>query len=407
MSVSRILFLHIALLFIVPFHVGYCRERYDIQSLAEKSINDLLSRLEYYGYENVSVALGPHGAIKIIYENRRYRYPIAALQHILTYAGQHFAGFRSLTIEIRKRDVPLVWLTCPVMSITPFVADTSYSSYNISTHEPTEHQFIYYTAPRNSSFLKTDLLFAPFLHVQFSRPGDPAQLQLALSSVLETQLSTGLLLRGRYLLPVYNEFGNRNMTPYFDQLFLNRFIRLPIHFLASVSVGRFPYRHHGISMELFRSFASEQFIVSACINYLTKHPLPLRDYFSSYFFQASYFFPSIDFSIKLFWGRFLFHDYAWRLTFQRTFREIDFGFTAMTSREVGILTALQLSIPFSMPVRGTPRRFRITTPGYFQWNYRYLPYNDAFILDSGTNIQGFFGKLFPPFIRNNLFKAGG
>ncbi|MBN2012918.1 YjbH domain-containing protein [candidate division KSB1 bacterium] len=397
------------LVLLIPFHLAQAisNDFNDRYQLLNKSFEDIQSRLVHYGFENIAVGIDRNNDVWIEYENRQYRYELTALKEILTYATQHFSDFDSVTVIPLHRNIRLLSITCSMQDLQAFqqfrISSQEFTNkIRLKQNNQSSTQRFYQTEKQNSSFLRTDIVLAPGYKVQFSRPNDPAQLQFSFAPELNIQLGTGLLFRSQFVVPIYDEFATNNMKPYFGATYLNQFYRLPLGWYVSGSIGHFTYNRNGTAIQFLKSLTNGRFMMSGRLDYTTASDYWDKNYDLHYFLKSSYYFRNVDFATHISCGKFLFNDFSWRLDIMRSFGEIDLGFMMMTNQEIKVLTGLHISIPFPAAKQGRPTAFRIIVPRNLVSDYRYLPYDSAYILETGTNIQAYFQKLTPIFIKNNI-----
>lgn len=373
-----------------------------------KAITEFQQCLISKGFENVKIKLGSDNQILIEYENRRYRYEMTALGLVLKYADLYLSWFDTFIIVPKNRNIPIVYISVNVDDYrnfsAQFISENEFAHRLIITHilPATIKKLFYESEQLNNSDLKFDLMLSPGFKVQFSRPEDPAQLQFSLMPSIQTKLANGLQLQSQFILPFYNEFQSNETKPRLGATFLNQFVRLPGNQFISFSIGQFDLGYRGIAGAYYKILGNCPLSLSTQFDYTTFSSSWDKDYKLHYSVEAKYRFTSVDFAINAGWGHFLFNDETWRVEIIRSFGELDLGFMGTWNHEIGFLTGLILNIPFPVSRQLIPREIRVVTPRQIPWNYRYLPYYDGYILDSGNDIETYMKNLFPSFIKNNL-----
>ncbi len=401
------------LLFIFIFHFpiyAFSRNlpKSELPVLENNSISYLESLLISEGFENIVLQINENHEIIIEYENRFFRNELTALSRVLKYASQILVSFDKFIIVPKNRNIPLVSIIARPTDVRSFFkqhmsepefANTITINHGFFKDQP---DFFYKTAPRQNSFLKSDIILYPGFKAQFSRPGDPAQLKLGLQPTIQTQIATGLQFEAQLDIPFYSEFETTPYSIKFSKVLFNYILNPFSGQFVSLSIGAFDMGYQGISCEYAKYFWNGQFALSSKLDYLTQSESWNTNFKPRYLLKAKYRVPTVDFTIDITAGHFLFEDNTWRISIIRSFGELDLGFMGIWSETIGILTGMIVNIPFPISRQTAPGKFRISVPNSIPWQYRYLPLNDGFILDTGTEIDSFMKRLFPSYILNNL-----
>lgn len=380
----------------------------DLPVLENNSITYFENRLVSQGFENIVLHINDRRAILIEYENRFYRNELTALAQVLKYASQILVSFDTFIVVPKNRNIPLVSIIARQSDIRHFlnheISEEEFANAITINHGFTKYQtnFFYKTEPRQNSFFKSDIILFPGFKAQFSRPGDPAQLQLSLQPTIQTPIATGLQFETQLNIPFYNEFETTTFSVEFSKVIFNYIVHPFSGQLLSVTLGMFEMGYKGISCEYAKYFWNGQLALSSKLDYTTTAGSWNKNFKPHYLAKAKYRFPNVDFTIDAAVGHFLFEDNTWRISIVRSFGELDLGFMGIWSETIGILTGMIVNIPFPVSLRAAPGKFRISAPGSVPWQYRYLPLNDGYILDTGTEIDSFMKRLFPSYILNNL-----
>ncbi|MBD3289430.1 hypothetical protein GF337_11560 [candidate division KSB1 bacterium] len=352
--------------------------------------------------------INAHREIIIEYENRIYRNELTALSIVLKYSSQILVAFDKFYIVPKQRNIPLMTISARAAHIRQFLnhemSEAEFAEVITIDHGTLKKMdnFFYRTSPRQNSFFRSDFVIHPGFKAQFSRPNDPAQLQLSLQPTIRTPITTGLQLEAQMNFPFYNEFDTTSYSPTFSKIICNYIFRPAVHHFVSLSIGNFDLGYQGISMEYVRYFLNGQLALSSKIDYTTTSQSWNTDFEAHYLLSTKYRFPRVDFSIEAAAGHFLFEDDTWRIAVVRSFGELDLGFMGIWSDTIGILTGMIVNIPFPVSRHKPPSAFRIIAPNSIPWKYRYLPLDDGYILDTGTEIDSFMKRLFPSYILNNI-----
>lgn len=382
-------------------------------------LNTALSTCQDYlvsaGLENVQIQLAPNQTIWIAYENRRYRNEVTALGIVLNYAVQCFSWSRQLVIVLQYRNVPLKYISIDRERLNQFlhnqITAAEFLGYLKISFQPTTEPPLagYGFSNVNSSLFKFDIAFSPGWKAQLARPHDPAQLQFNFLADFSLTAAPGMQVNGQIVVPFYNEFQRPEGQSRLGQVHINQFVRLPHRTFLSLSVGMFEYDCYGISSQIKRFLWHDRLSFSARVDYLQTHSLnrwlPLSSLCGntfSYLFQADYRFEPIDFRARITWGRYLLGDVGWRIDVLRKFHELELGFMGVWNESLEFLTGMTLRIPFPVSRQSPPVRFRLCTPKFMAWDYRYLPCFDGFILNAGEGFEEIADQLTPGFIRANI-----
>ena len=375
-----------------------------------QSINKFQYSITNKGFENVRIQIGKNKTVLIEYENRRYRYEIKALKIILQDIAKFLSPFETYIIIPLNRNIPLVKITIKAIDYQNFIdgmitSDEFLQNISIKKNFYSNKKTLSYSTQRlNLSFQKYDFILNPGFKAQFSRPNDPAQLQFNFLPTINTTLASGLSFKSQIIIPLYNEFINTESSSRIGTTVLNKFIRCPNNIYTSFSIGHFNQQRNGFSTEWGKFFYDDRFAFFTKLDYTTLSNKWNSSYNLNYLLKAKYYFPNVDFAFDICWGRYLFNDETWRVDVCRSFEEIDLGFMLIGNKNIEVLFGMIINIPFPISTRPLPKKFRISSPVNVPWNYRYLPYFDGFILDTETDIESYFKKLHPTFIKNNIQK---
>ena len=365
------------------------------------------------GFENIQIKIGNDNSIWIYYENRRYRNELTALGIVLRYAAETFLETEKYIFIPRYRSVDLCFITVIPKLYRQFLNNqiTAYDFIDcleFSHSSPGQPLTGYETASTQSSLFNFDFIMQPGFKTQFSRPGDPVQMQFNFLTDFTTMIAPGTQLYGQWIFPIYNEFQTREGESRLGQLYVNQLVRLPSAVYLGLSAGLFEYSYVGFSSQVQRFFLKDQFSFSVRFDYFSNHFSrtglqafsPLENQ-TSYLLQAQYFFKQVNFRASLTWGRYVLGDQGWRVDFSRTFHELELGFMGVWNESLGFLTGLNVKLPFPIARYASPSRIRIRGPHHVRWKYRYLPCFDGMVLDTGMEYTEALRQFSLSFIRAN------
>ena len=398
-------------IFIIHFQVNAFSRNLpesDLPVLENNSISYLENRLLSEGFENLVLHISDHREIIIEYENRFFRNELTALSRVFKYASQLLVSFDTFIIIPKNRNIPIVSIIARQSDIRHFLnremSEEEFANAITINHgfSKNRNHFFYNTEQQQNSFLKSDIIIYPGFKAQFSRPGDPAQLQLSLQPTIETPIATGMQLEAQLNIPFYTELQTPTFSAEFSKVIFNYMMHPFSGQFLSLSIGSFDMGYKGISCEYAKYFWNGQLALSSKLDYMTRSDSWNTEFKPHYLVKAKYRFPAVDFTIDAAAGHFLFDDNTWRISIIRSFGELDLGFMGIWSKTIGILTGMIVNIPFPVSRHAAPGKFRVIAPNSIPWQYRYLPLNDGYILDTGTEIDSFMKRLFPSYILNNL-----
>ena len=367
------------------------------------------------GLENIQIQLESNQTFWIAYENRRYRNEVTALGIVLNYAASCFSSAKQFVIVPKYQNIPLKYLYIDRDHLNQFLHNEItpaefMANLRISFQPNSEPRLTGYGSSNvNSSLFKFDLAFSPGWKAQFARPQDPAQLQFNFLADFSLTAAPGMQVNGQFVAPFYNEFQRQEGRSRLGQVHINQLLRLTHRAFLSLSAGMFEYDCYGVSTRIKRFLWHDRFGFSARLDFLQTHSLnrwlPLnslcRNTFS-YLFQADYRFERIDFRTRITWGRYLLGDVGWRIDVLRKFHEVELGFMGVWNESLQFLTGMTVRIPFPVSRQPHPGRFRLCTPKFLAWEYRYLPCFDGFILNNGEGFEEIADQLTPGYIRANI-----
>ncbi len=373
------------------------------------SLNLCQHYLAFEGFENIQMVIDEHQTLWIAYENRRYRNEVTALGIVLRYAMECIPAAERFVVIPKFRDIPIIYIDLDRDRLYQFLKDEKnreqfIDHFNISCRAPDDIPGLGHTS--SSSFYKLDLNLYPGVKTQFARPDDPVQLQLNVLNDISVTLARGMQFNGQWIIPFYNEFHNSEGKSRLGQCYVSQFLRLPSATFLFMSVGLFENQLFGSSTQLTQFFLRDKFDLSILFNYmrLTKES-PFRgscENHLAYVFQAQYHFDRVNFRTKLSWGRYTLGDESWRVDIVRTFDELELGFMGIWNRSMGFLTGMSVRLPFPVARYPYPHFARMRTPRFFDWNYRYLPFFDGYLPDTGLRFDEISGQFALSSMRSNI-----
>ncbi|MBD3288875.1 hypothetical protein GF337_08745, partial [candidate division KSB1 bacterium] len=209
--------------------------------IENQSITYLENLLLSEGFENIVLQINAHREIIIEYENRIYRNELTALSIVLKYSSQILVAFDKFYIVPKQRNIPLMTISTRAAYIRQFLnhemSEAEFAEVITIDHGTLKKMdnFFYRTSPRQNSFFKSDFVIHPGFKAQFSRPNDPAQLQLSLKPTIRTPITTGLQFEAQMNFPFYNEFDTTSYSPTFSKIICNYIFRPAVHHFVSLS----------------------------------------------------------------------------------------------------------------------------------------------------------------------------
>lgn len=179
----------------------------------------------------------------VTFENRKYRYDVAAVQAAVSAARSVDPG-RGVILVLQRRGLPLRTITVP--------AGTEVSSSSVNTDAA--WGTLSGSSRSNRSFGRVDLAAFPELFYELGNFAQPLRVQLNLIPELTTSPWRGSNVLAQVVIPVYTDFEfagdltiDTSVRP--SRLNFNQTLRLPKNTFVSLTGGLFRPNRYGIDLE--------------------------------------------------------------------------------------------------------------------------------------------------------------
>lgn len=354
------------------------------------------------GFENVQ-SLSRNDTLFISYENRVYRYEVAAIKEILNTLPIP-DGTNTLVIFPKDQNLPTVQL------IIPTSLDQYLSKITLKTDLWSSTGFGE-TVSENQSTFKADLSIGPWIYgTQIGNYDDPIKIELDLAPTLHLQLAKGLKLTGQLLVPVINNYSDDGIRS--GILTLEQSIKLPFNTYATASVGQFNPRRYGARLHAMTYTKDGQWGLGTTLGYT--QPSSISGELTNDFYEnrathiarvnASWRWLEQDLILSGSFGTFLYQDLGVKVEARRQFKEAQIAvFLQKTSIRENAGFSLFLPIPTKK--YSSIKQFRVRTARHLRYRYRFRGQTYG-----GEEMQPFYDivlkltELNPAFLYNKIFE---
>ncbi len=354
------------------------------------------------GFENVQT-LSREDTLYLTYENRVYRYEVAAVKEIINNLPIP-DGINTLVIFPKYQNLPTVQL------ILPTSLDQYLSKITLKTDLWSSTGFGE-TASENKSTFKADLSIGPWIYgTQIGNYDDAIKIELDLAPTLHVQLAKGLKLTGQLLVPVINNYSDDGIRP--GILTLEQSVKLPFNTYATASIGQYNPRRYGARLNAMTYTKDGQWGLGTTLGYTQLSTISgelTNDFYENRAthiarMNASWRWLEQDLILSGSFGTFLYQDLGIRLEARRQFNEAQVAvFLQRTSIRENVGFSLFLPIPTKK--YSSIRHFRVRTDRYIRYRYRFRGQTY-----SGEEMQPHYDmilklrELNPAFLYNKIFE---
>ncbi len=376
------------------------------------SPDSLAASLTDRGFENVTVDAGP-GGVTVWYENRIYRYEMAALGAVAWLSASALDPGTSLEIVPLNRAVPIVAVSAPAGEWVRFLnGDEDAGAFRGALRVSTRGSGGASPPPPgsrrlNPSRLRTDLELRPLFSFELGIADDPFQYSLYAAPEAVMSPATGFLATVQGQIKI-----NDDLDPFARELSPGRNTlswggRVPGDWLAAASAGYFSDDRYGAAVETGRLFGdgAVEFRVGGDYSGYLQFSRGITLYSGlnawSGFAAATYRTPGIDFEATVTGARFLEGKAGGRVDVARRFGETTVGFFAIKT-SVRSVAGVTLAVPLPLAKDPRPARVRVATVDYFPFSYRESALRIGLRVPLFDNLDRLRKGLYPTFIRNNL-----
>jgi hypothetical protein len=368
---------------------------------------DLAAALITHGFENVLVADGSGGTVRVYYENRVYRYQLRAMGVVLALVNKRLAAPWTAEMIPLRAGVPIVSVVARADDYGRFVAGEIgegdfAKSLAISTNPPAPDL----KGSRNSSFGRFDISAGPSFTVELEQIDDAMRGQFNIVPQVEAALTKGVLTTAQLVVPVVDEFEEEASGVRPGRVTLDWLHR------HGATVGLFragllnPARY-GLSLEAGGWAWEDRLLLTAKGDFTGKLALleGIWEYSDisvfTYSIGAQYMYPFLDVAVTASFGRFLGEEQGGRLDLRRALGELEIGFYAIKT-ESESLGGILVDVPLPLNRYSKPSALRFKTVPSLTWEYRSKVTGVGRMPGGGQTVERLYKGLAPTFIRNNV-----
>ncbi|MFA7228778.1 MAG: YjbH domain-containing protein [Melioribacteraceae bacterium] len=380
--------------------------------------NILIEKLEANGFENIRVKVDGERVI-IGYENRVFRFDAEAIREVIGIMIPELIGKQKIILLPQNRKIPIISIGILISDCADYLGKK-----NSGEEFSRKLKIDFNTDPvikelqdeelSNSSSFRFDIGFRPQLKFEFGPYEKPVISQVNIIPGVKTSWWKGMNFNYEFIIPLVNEFGNREDSIRPGLIVLNQVIRFKNDFFVSASAGYFTQNRYGLDLDV-RKFISNgdiSFNLNLGATSIASFSGMRRLYYYDAFkltgsIGCEYRIERYDLTLGLTAGKFLMGDESVRFDINREFGEIEIGFFAIRSRGGISNGGINLIIPLFPSHYWKPDFVRIKTDENFSWSYLVKTDSDQLIglrYNTGNRMGVFNKKLNPSFIRNYFQK---
>lgn len=409
----KILFAKRILIFILPllfcYSEGYPQNDNNTSPISKVLIEN--------GYENLKIIISD-GELLLAFENRVHRFEIYSIMNLIELIEPFFDNLKNLVLIPLNRKIPISKITIPVKTYRVFKADHSQKEIFINSiviEENTDEVMKNFSGvqPENSSSYKFDMILKPSTQFEFGIYSQPVRYQLNINSDFRLNLWKGMNLDYEVIFPVHNDFYEREDSIRPGIITLNQTVRLPKSFYISSTIGFFTHNRFGFDLEALKSFNNGNINVGinlgyTALGYFSGFKMLYNDNFT---FTGNVYFnyrvESLDLTLGIMAGKFLFDDKTIRFDISREFGEIEIGFFALRSSEGISNGGVNITVPLWPGNYWNPGIFRVRPAENFGISYLVNTNTDKLIgsrYNTGNRLNIYNKKINSSFVKNYLNK---
>lgn len=386
------------------------------------------------GFENIHVessAFYDNKELIIHYENRKYRFESDALYTVLSLINSTFLkketgsqtinnNGTNISIIILNQGVPVSKLKTNASSLKElFDEKITYGEWEKVSEFKFSKDSRTLSNSMESSKFKADIEIGTNISYLLGNFNNPIRWAPKIESHLKTQISKGLLLKGRYDFLIYDDLFNWENSR-FTSLFLTQSFNLNNNLFANISAGYFRNTQKGIDLRLVKFFFNDilrlELNSSLSQNYYLDPPKAVGKAIEENHFQYGvttiFRHPKLLTDVKFNWGKFLYDDIGYNFQVSRQFKEVEIGFYLVDTTmpiigSYGVILdksyGFYFKAPFGTKKHMDPKRIRIKTKERFYLNYNYVGGVSAGNrLETNNNLIDELWEYYPSTLRTSL-----
>lgn len=353
------------------------------------------------GFENVQ-CLRKNDTLYIGYENRVFRYEVAALKEIMTNLLVD-ESIEALVLFPKYQNIPIV-------QITLIPSDKNQTSISFNTDLWTSSG-VHQVESVNKTYLKADVSIGPYIYAtQIGNYDDAIKIELDAAPTLHLQLTKGLKFTGQLLVPVINNYSEDGVRP--GIITLEQSVRLPWNVFATASVGHYNPRRYGARLNAMKYTKGGMFGLGTTLGYTQLSNIsgePLSEFYEDYpaiiaRVNGSFRWLEQDLTIKATYGSFLYEDLGYKIEAVRQFGEAQIGVHAIKTSLISN-AGFSLLLPIPIKKYRPIKHIRVRTERYLQYQYRFRGQTfGGKELQANYDLINKLTELQPAFLYNKLFE---
>lgn len=350
--------------------------------------NKVFSQMEAEGFQSISIK--QEGELFFLaYENRVYRYEVAAIRHIIQLIAPTLKGkVTQLILITRKQQIPIVATKVKLVDYFAFVAGEIDLEIFTSRLQITQNDLLlpkngWSINNKNTGTFRLEIVIEPDIKLALGGKPDPIQHQFNLIPTANLYLWKGALLKLQGILPISNELAIPEETIIRPGILsLSQQIRLPNNLFVGVSVGYFTNYRYGTSIDVAQYFFNGNLALRGQIGYTGYASYPKRlgvdelekiwQYgeleYTDYKFGVDYFVAKWNLKVGVEYGKVLYHKNIFQVSLNQRFKEIEFGLFGFKTDD-GNNYGINLTIPIFPKKYWKPKAVSIRPSSHLSYTY--------------------------------------
>ncbi|MAE86568.1 MAG: hypothetical protein CMB80_27790 [Flammeovirgaceae bacterium] len=354
------------------------------------------------GFENVQ-CLRKNDTLYIGYENRVFRYEVAALKEIVSNLPIN-DQVKALVLFPKYQNIPIVQITLPL----PLSKEHASFSFE---HNLWKSSGVHAAETINKSYLKADISIGPYIYAtQIGNYDDAIKIELDAAPTMHLQLTKGLKFTGQLLVPVINNYSEDGIRP--GVITLEQSVRLPWNVFATASIGHYNPRRYGARLNAVKFTKDGMFGLGTTLGYTQLSNIsgePLSEFYEDYpaiiaRVNGSFRWLEQDLIINASYGTFLYEDLGYKVEAVRQFGEAQIGVHAIKTSLISN-AGFSLLLPIPTKKYRPIKHVRLRTERYLKYQYRFRGQTfGGKELQANYDLINKLTELQPAFLYNKLFE---
>jgi len=371
------------------------------------------------GFQSI-VVYNQDNKLIVSYENRRYRFEVAAILRIMELLTANKAlVLDEMVLVPKRRNIPILSVSISLKAYQQFKnKETTIAEF--AQYLSIESESIYTTnkpptTQKHTGNYALELEVEPQLRLAFGGNPDAVVHQLNLVPRVNLFLWKGAKLSTGVILPISNEFQIEEEDLIRPELIVfSQYLRLPGNTYAGLSAGYFTKYRYGTQVEVGKFFLNNNLLIKGKIGYTGYASYPKRlfldrpekgwqranlDYID-YQIGMDYRVSKWDLVAGIEYGKGLFDKRYIQANLSRQIKEMTIGFVALKT-DNGENYGVRLSLPIFPKKYWKPKRISVRPAHQFKYDYN-GNHNFVTQYSTRTSIADLHFQLNPSFIKNQL-----